>query len=197
MEIENLRTGRAFDTLRTLNLNPQHLGVIAGPQNSSVNAPYHNSQHLLTVAKYAYDMGIHYKLKADEMRVLYLAALYHDFDHTMSSQDDNVNILRAVTSAQKHISALEPNSELILPTVVSLISSTVSPNTPEPQSMLEEILQDADVLQNIESDAVVFWEGLHFEKGLTVTKDSTAVFLREHKFNTAWAENSVKNYLTA
>ena len=62
--------------------------------NMSEYAPYHNTNHLLTVAKYAYEIATDSQFKDTfiNLKELIIAALLHDADHLMGEAPVNAEI---------------------------------------------------------------------------------------------------------
>jgi len=182
---EQKRVNLVKDVLSTLKLNPAHLYNVLF-NNPSKAAPYHNTQHLLTVAIYSYKGGLHYRLPQQDLRVIFLAALYHDWDHTASDADDSINIQRALIGTADIFRFESSLNEEDIETIHSLIQASLYPHV-NPVTILEEILQDADLLQYCEEDSIVFIEGIGKELNMVSTLDTTKAFLKGNKFNTEWA----------
>lgn len=94
--------------------------------NKSNLAPYHNLNHMLCVVKYCYNalefMGI---LDDENTESLLLAALFHDFNHSMGRRDDSFNITQAKLGV---IDFYETNNVLInLPFINEIIDATQYP----------------------------------------------------------------------
>ena len=61
-------------------VDQQELFVVAAM--AKLGNPFHNERHVLEVAQRAYSMAMNAgQYTQNELRLLYLAALYHDFDH--------------------------------------------------------------------------------------------------------------------
>jgi len=188
---DKLRIKKAEVLSRKLNLSPNHMQSVL-LENPSRAVAYHNSQHCITVALYAYEMAVAHRLSLTSHQLLFLSALYHDWDHTASSGDDAANIERAL----KHASCLNKKTDSTLSQnkirrIIRLIKSTHFPH-PNPKNIEEKILQDADLLQYNEPDANKFIEGLAVETGHKISKETTKVFLANQHFNTEWAIQKIK-----
>lgn len=60
--------------------------------NESYNNPYHNNYHLQQVCLFALRGCDYYKMDNQNKRLVAVAALFHDFNHTGSGKDDDKNI---------------------------------------------------------------------------------------------------------
>ena len=63
----------------------------------NLHNPYHNMRHMLHVMWLCYQACSFYKdeMSPRDMRVLLIAAIFHDFDHLGIRGDDSKNIMRA------------------------------------------------------------------------------------------------------
>lgn len=66
--------------LEKLGLDPNHAHVLM-TSNPLLHAPYHNTEHCFTVAINSYKAAKYYNLSMKQTTALFLAALYHDYDH--------------------------------------------------------------------------------------------------------------------
>lgn len=61
--------------------------------NKSNNAPYHNFNHLLTVTRHCYHaLDYMNMLNDDKAEALLMTALFHDYNHSMGKEKDDVNV---------------------------------------------------------------------------------------------------------
>jgi len=65
--------------------------------NSKSNtAPYHNLNHMLTVTRHVYNaLDYMFMLEDERVEELLLAALFHDYNHSMGKQTDDINVAEA------------------------------------------------------------------------------------------------------
>lgn len=121
--------------------------------NKSNNAPYHNINHLLTVTKYCYNALKHMDMLSDDKSEdLLLAALFHDFNHSMGKEKDDVNIKEAKKGLKKFIN--DENLDLDLDFMDEIINATQYPYVIESKDLniYQSIIRDADMCQIFEYD---------------------------------------------
>ena len=64
--------------------------------NPSNYAPYHNLNHMLTVVRHAYYALVYEELLGEDMaEELLMTALFHDYNHSMGENIDEVNVSKA------------------------------------------------------------------------------------------------------
>lgn len=185
---DRARGAQIRSILGSLHLSTDVLETISA-RNTSVHAPYHGYQHLLTVAINAYAGAVSEGLSRESKRRIVLAALFHDVDHlTGRATVDDENIVRAIDAWRK----LCPRGLTLADqdAVASLIASTRYPHV-EPASIDEAVLQDADLLQSLEPDGELFMAGLNVEMGREGALDDRD-FLSSHTFRTPWARELVR-----
>ncbi len=121
--------------------------------NKSNYAPYHNLNHLLTVTKYTYgalkNMDM---LKDDKTEALLLAALLHDYNHSMGAKKDVYNISEAKKGVKKFIT--DEGIKLDVDFIESMIDATQYPYVIEDKDLniYQKIIRDADMCQIFEYD---------------------------------------------
>jgi hypothetical protein len=168
------------------------IAVVEALNGGSLN-PYHNTQHLFTVAIRCAEAADFYHLDRQSRREIVLAALFHDFDHPLNTSDAE-NIERAIDGWRKVGAAYlidVDNNE-----VERMIRATEFPHR-EAWDLMEEIIQDADLMQGIEPDREVFYAGLSAESGNSVDIESTRSFLRSQHVNTTWGRGIVEDFLAS
>lgn len=156
--------------------------------------PYHNLRHMLHVAYLCYRAACLFygdQLTPLVKRAILIAALFHDFDHTGTTDNDARNIERALRGLARYI--LEEDRPL-LPMIGIFIRHTEYPHmiATEKLELPVQILRDADLAQ-VFSEAWLqqIIIGLAAEQG----KPPLAVlaaqeeFLKNLRFHTAWAQN--------
>ena len=100
---------------------------------------FHNFQHTQDTADACKDIGMHYQLPENEMKVLLLAAWCHDTGFTQTYEGHEEE---SANNAREWLKEENVDEEQI-EHVVSLIMST---KHRKPKGLLEEILCDADVI---------------------------------------------------
>lgn len=151
--------------------------------NSSNNLPYHNFQHLLTVANRAVQGSRYYDLPHTVQQAIIIAGLCHDADYIVG-EAESVNIPRAKCSAQQLCESFGVEEE-ITAQVMTLIDATEFPHHVV-KPLEEQIIQDADLMQNLEEDCTKFLKGLCQEKNDDTIADPA--FPTVDGFNTQWAK---------
>jgi hypothetical protein len=154
--------------------------------------PYHNFRHIFHVLWLCHDACLHYKhnLSKRQIRNLFIAALFHDFDHTGRLGNDDINIELAIRGLKKWIA---PEDADHLDQIIELIKATQYPYV-VPEEALElpgQILRDADMSQCFSVawiQQVVF--GLSEEWNMPPIElfRKQIPFLRALKFHTGWAK---------
>lgn len=127
--------------------------------NPSGNLPYHNNQHMFSVAVIAdflYMQEVDYVVDR-ERRWLMVSALLHDYDHTGGREPDYKNVSNARMAVPQ---IYRPHSAIISHT----IAVTTYPFTRAPVALIEQCLRDADLLHPIlAKDPQVVMVGLREE----------------------------------
>lgn len=178
--------------LKELGLSKKHLTMLG--RNPAKDNPYHNNQHLYTVALNCDEAAKHYGLTLEERQILFVSALYHDYAHSAGQQSDTVNIARAITATIEHVSRLEELSSDNMDTIANIIHATIQPPTlhGDPINMLQGIIMDSDMLQCGEPDAESFLVGLAVEGNMEVTWSTTKEFLSHYVPKTSWGKAKIE-----
>lgn len=185
------RRCRIEKILEELRLSAEHLDILEA--NPSKDSPYHNNEHLFTVALNCDEAARFYALPVEGHRVLFLAALYHDYNHSAGVSSDTINISRAISGAVEHISRLEKAAVEELDEVAGIIHATIQPPTMHNTDigLLHRIIMDADMMQSCEPDAEAFLAGLSVELKKEVNWSSTKVFLEGYEPKTSWGKQKL------
>jgi len=121
--------------------------------NKSNYAPYHNLNHLLTVTKHTYE-ALKYMdmLNDNNVEALLLAALFHDYNHSMGSKKDDYNIEETKKGIVKFIK--DEEIDLDIDFINSIINSTQYPYVIQESDLTiyQKIIRDADMCQIFEYD---------------------------------------------
>lgn len=194
MKVNEDRVKEVERILDVLGLDRDHLYYVMY-DNPSRDLPYHNSQHLLTVAKNCYEGGVVEGLDNTILRLLVLAGLYHDWDHSGDSTvNDIVNIKRSIVGLRKCMRVERWNAYIDFEkdekTVASLILATQTPVPnyfkPERAPLPYKIIRDADSLQVTEPDTALWVYGLEEELHKYGGIDASVDFIMRHHFYTNW-----------
>ncbi len=156
--------------------------------------PYHNFRHMFYVLWTCHDACLYYmangQMSGRDARNLLVAALFHDFDHSGRTGEDDLEITRAVRSFTKHCEGLDQRPYFA--DIVAIIVATKYPyKTPSSELSLScQIIRDADASQGLDKSwiqQIVF--GLGEEINLSPYKmlNKHADFLSKLTFTTEWA----------
>lgn len=189
------REASVLETIIELGLSPKHIKKLG--KNPSKDSPYHNNQHLYTVALYVDEAAKHYQISLPERQLLFMSALYHDYAHSAGTHSDTVNISRAITATIDHVTRLETFSMDEMDTIANIIHATIQPPSlhGDPISLLQGIIMDADMLQCGEPDAEKFLSGLALEGGFEVTWSTTKDFLSRYVPKTSWGKEKISSLI--
>jgi HD superfamily phosphodiesterase len=115
--------------------------------NPSSDAPYHNNEHMITVYNFCKDISD--SIEHTDTLDLLVAALFHDFNHTMGKEKDNVNIQRAIEAFSDYYDNSLTHTDVNKNTVINIIKITEYPYTIENSELNtnQKIIRDADLLQ--------------------------------------------------
>lgn len=120
--------------------------------NKANTAPYHNYFHTSCVMRNAYFIGKSLDMNFNELRMLCIAALFHDFNHSKGKLKDNENVQIAI---DYFLSISSETDELNIQ-IVDIIKATEYPYTIEDSnlSIFQKAIRDADMLQCFESNYI-------------------------------------------
>jgi HD superfamily phosphodiesterase len=154
--------------------------------NPSSDAPYHNNEHMITVYKFCKDISDNIEL-TDNLDLL-VAALFHDFDHSMGKEKDNVNVQRAIEAFSDYYGNELTHTDVNKNNVINIIKITEYPYTIKNSELNtdQKIIRDADLLQgSVDNwyDFIVI--GLSKEMNLPIDKikEGVIVFRENIEYN--------------
>jgi hypothetical protein len=154
--------------------------------------PYHNFRHIFHVVWLCYQACLFYKCKLDprQMRILLIAALFHDFDHSGLLGDDDINIMRAVRGLKRHL--LEEDKPH-LPDIIELIETTEYPykKNSAQLGLLAQIIRDADLTQALNVawvQQVIFGLASELNKTPVEVLQMQGPFMLALNFSTEWGQ---------
>jgi hypothetical protein len=162
-------------------------------KNTTNGAQYHNFYHTLCVMKNAYMIAGSEELSDTDERILCVAALFHDFDHSQGKEKDNVNVQTAISKFLEYSQESQADNDKI----VEIIKATEYPYVIEDSELnkLQQIIRDADLLQ-ICADNYLQMNILGLSKELNVPVDKfvsgTISFLKGLKFYTKYAKRKIE-----
>lgn len=161
-------------------------------ENKSNNLPYHNFYHTLCVVDNVHAISTNEELLDEEIRLLMLAALFHDFNHSGGKLPDSENVKNAIASFLEHSSETEEDNNF----VVEIIKATEYPYVikEDELSLYQKIIRDADLMQVFEKNYLqqnVFglMQELKFHK-LEMMLDGSLSFWQNCKFHTDYAKKA-------
>lgn len=177
-QAEQKRVLKVKEILKELSLDENIVEKLKELNFRSNQHPYHNLQHLFTVAIRAYEGAEYYNLDNDVKKSIVLAALAHDADYTVG-ECETTNL----SAAKKVLQQL--CSENLYNQSAKYIDATEFPHN-ETECLASAIIQDADLMQSFEEDADEFLHGLCVEKNDPNAADPA--FPGVNGFNTEWAK---------
>ena len=186
-QLDIVREDRIRDILVKLNLSSEHLSYIK-EKNPSTNLPYHGYQHLISVSIAYFNSGEYYfSSETDMIRPLFLAGLYHAWNHSGGDYEDSINVARAIVGMAEAVNELESFEHKVVDEIATLISVTEHPAQRSPQNTSEKIILDADKLQWTEPDFERWSAGLVREVHQNVTLETIKKSLITQSIYTSWA----------
>jgi len=160
----------------------------------NINHPYHNLRHMLHVTWQCHQASIFYGhlISLHNVRNLLIAAMFHDFDHSGRSGNDDLNIELAIRGFKKHI---QPEDIPSKDDIESLMRITEYPPMIDSSELTlrAQILRDADISQALSpvwiQQVIV---GLAKEQDRTFLEmlKQQEPFLSNLKFHTEWAKTT-------
>lgn len=162
-----------IETLESSEQLKKYIEINFFPYNEGDMNPYHNSRHMLGVTNLAHELcrlnvRNHNKVYTEEfLKILTLAGMFHDFNHTGGIHNDDTNIKRAIDSINLYRKELIETglvTDFIIDSAIAAIRNTRFPYLESPRTELMEILRDADVLwANYTNDIRVLIHDLRYE----------------------------------
>jgi len=176
-----------------LNVNKRYQGDLVHYFNHVCEAPnfhmpYHNFRHLCHVLWEVYDAAMQMGLDPVETRILLIAALMHDYDHTGMKGEDAINIERAIRALDQI--ALEEDRKYLIE-IRAMVRATQYPYTDEVFTPNQLLLRDADQSQTFSLVWMQSLGGLGQEMGISFRKilEMQRPFMENIKFHTLWGQN--------
>lgn len=123
------------------------VGYVLAPENDT-HLGYHNPGHCMRVAMRAWELA-NLEGETEDVRLLIIAALFHDFGHTGKRPDiDNIEI--AVKGMRDCPAVQEEFCLTDIRTIEQLIRVTEFPFIHDPKTPHEKIIRDADMMESFE-----------------------------------------------
>ncbi len=145
-----------YKKIEELKLNEIYSFVMEN--NKAAYLPYHCNFHLEMVCEYALIIAEYMKISKSDQKLIAIASLFHDFNHTGSGKDDSKNIKIACDEFEKYCdkNLVKKISEAFLSekdrkTIISIIEATKFPYEGDGKDLtdLQKIVRDADVVQSL------------------------------------------------
>jgi len=137
----------------------------------------------------------------EDKKLLFIAAMFHDCDHSYGYSNDYVNVCAAVNAFNKKLKNNSYNNILNLTqkqidVICAAIMCTMYPFRMQPVNDIETCLRDADLMMSLEEDADDFARGLTAEfknsgTNLIVTKEEMLKFARSQVLYTTAALSEI------
>lgn len=188
--IDNYRLQKITDAIKELNIDPKYL-TEAKKHNSE--QPYHNFQHLLTVALRCIEGSEYFDLDYNSKRILVIAALLHDISHSGDGTiPDIVNVTFSAEKASDILAEDDSINHSDMDRIINLIMGTENTGAIITVDPLQGILNDADIMQSFEPDYDRWFNGLSVELKTEITLKSTISFCNNIIPETAWGKKVFK-----
>ena len=171
--------------LSTFNLPKDFITYITQPNNNPSQHDYHNSRHCYTVSINCILASQYYRLTDNDIIELVIASIFHDWGHSGGELSDSENIDMAVIAYSSSVATYK--LYLDHQSIIRLIRATQYPHMPVFE-LKEQIIQDADLLQYLHEDALLWMESFNNETGWHNSPKDVAEFLQSQRFNTEWAQ---------
>lgn len=190
-----------YNKIKELDLGKVYSYVMEN--NPSQDLPYHNNFHLESVTKFTLLGAQHHDLDTVTEKNLAVAALFHDFNHSGSGKDDDLNIKRSIKGFNDYCEKDGKNlfTEFDQEQIINFIKPTRYPYLVEcgMLSLQQKIIRDSDILQGLFSQNYIMGivGGIAKEADIPMKKmlDGQEGFLKGTKFCTEWATNLSKERL--
>lgn len=190
-EIDNFRLNSVKYILDELDIDQSYIDNIIRFNNWQ---PYHNFQHLITVALRVYEGAVYYELDFQSKRILVMAALLHDLAHPANSNKTDIeNVMLSSNLAAELVVDDDSFSTKEMERIVTLIVGTENTRTLISNDSLQGILNDADLMQSFEEDYERWFDGLSEETGKVVNIGATVKFYKTKIPHTEWGYNIFEN----
>jgi HD superfamily phosphodiesterase len=177
-----------FNIINNYNLD-DYLSILL-KHNTANNAAYHNFYHTLCVVKNALDIMVYEGFTKDQERMVLLACLFHDFNHSQGKLSDDKNVEIAIDSFLKYSKETEEiNNE-----IVNIIKATQYPYIipDEELNIYQKIIRDADLMQifsdNYFQQNIISLGTIEMNKSLEDSIDLSLNFYKNLKFHTNFAK---------
>lgn len=140
---------KSLKIIKKLNLDNYLNSLIK--YNVGNNNPYHNFYHTMTVVKNIYYIGKSIDMDWDKLRLLVIAGIFHDFNHSAGKLKDPENISNAIDAFYQFTEETEEDSEF----VSDMIKITQFPyNKEDVLNEYHKVIRDADIMQFLEKNYI-------------------------------------------
>ncbi len=159
---------------------------------------YHNLTHIFHVLWVGYQACLYYhnKLSPREIRNLLIAILFHDFNHSGVTGNDENEINRAIEALKKYILSQDKH---MLRSIIRIIEASKWPiKVIQRPTLSEQIMRDCDLSQALCQtwmQQVIFGLGKEMGKSQIEMLEMQTSFLLSISFNTLWAKKQFPSSL--
>jgi hypothetical protein len=154
---------------------------------------YHTIRHMMAVANVS--MLLAKDLTQIEKQNLLLAALFHDYEHSLGEATDSYNVAKSIYLSKLQIenmntpfSSIFGSTQYNINVIQDAIFCTVFPFRVEPKNEIEKILRDADLLMSLCPDVDHFAKGLSLEIKVECSKQTMTDFVKGQTLYTPLAK---------
>jgi HD superfamily phosphodiesterase len=162
-------------------------------ENESNVAPYHNLWHTLTVFENSAMIAESEEINKEQIRIILIAAMFHDFNHSTGKLKDSENVKNAILKFKAVSEEKEEDDNLI----INIIKATEFPYVIENPDIYQQIIRDADMLQSTKEDwiqMVIIGLKTEFNKDLKEHLNAQINFISNIKLYTKMGNNIWNKY---
>lgn len=189
------RTEDPYSALRRVAV-PLGLSVevlwLALQKNQSKDLPYHGNFHNMDVAFDALILAQQENIAFRDRPYLFIAGLFHDYNHSGGTLTDTENVINAVKAFRKY-STLLLKSSSEADYVAELIYATNTDNKRMVGTFEEGLLKDADLTGWTYLPFKEHASALSAELGIKVNEHTTKAFIQGSLFYTPTARKLIKS----
>jgi hypothetical protein len=158
----------------------------------SLYAPYHNLNHNITVTNYAIYCAEHENLNEEQKKELFIAAIFHDYNHSAGESPDNINIIHAKAGIARFLNTYNIG-DINKQNIFDIIDATEFPYKIDESKLniQQKIIRDCDMLQLCEPVRLQCnYLGLAKEMGISFKQvlENQKKFYAVLKFRTKFAQ---------
>jgi hypothetical protein len=168
-------------------------------ENKSNNLPYHNFYHSLCVAYNCAQISDSLSFSFEETRLMVIASLFHDFNHSGGKLPDSENVKNAIEAFKNFSLESEEDNNFI----IDVIKATEYPYviSDEELTKYQMVIRDVDLMQTFEKNylqqnVIGLMEELKVDS-LDKMLDGSLNFWKNCKFHTGFAKEMSMRYMSS